>query len=98
MTDLGGATAIAGYGDAYATVDHPRNYLELATEALRSILAATGLPNPASGAVSTGRTPVADLRPQWNNILSSYFQLTPEYGTEVTTHGAGVNAALAYAS
>jgi acetyl-CoA acetyltransferase len=98
MIDLGGAAAIAGYGDAYATTDDPRSYMQLAAEALKSVLAKTSLPKSAIGAVFTGRTPVADQRPQWNNVLSSYFQLTPEYGTEVTTHGAGVNGALAYAS
>ncbi|MEV6929019.1 thiolase family protein [Dactylosporangium sp. NPDC051485] len=90
--------AIANYGDAYGTDDDPKHTTELAVDAFLDLVRKTGISRDLIGGVFTGRSPTMDLRPQWNNIISSYLKITPAYTSEVTSHGAGVNATLAYAS
>lgn len=94
---LDSKVAIAGYGDAYADEENVKSPMQLAVEASVSALENASLDRTDVDAVLTGRRPWADLRPQWNNLFASYMNIPTKFSTEVTTHGAGVNAMFKYA-
>ena len=99
VSELRGKAAIAGFGDAYS--DYPgqkKSAFKLAMEACRNALADCGLEKSDIDGVLVGRAPVYDPRPQWNNILCAYMKITPQFGTEVSIHGAGMNAMLKHAA
>ena len=95
---LGARAAIVGFGDAYADAARPKDPLQLAAEATRAAIRDAGIPKEAITGLFTGRSPWADMRPQWNNIFASYLQLPLLWSSEVTIHGAGVNATLGHAA
>jgi len=94
---LGNAAAIIGFGDAYADKDNKRDPLQLATEATAIALADADIKKTDVDTLFTGRAPWSDCRPQWNNIFASHLQMPVKLSTEVTFHGAGVNAMLGMA-
>jgi acetyl-CoA acetyltransferase len=89
--------AIAGYGDSYAHDENPRPAIELAAESTAKAIDDAGVDLDDIDAVITGRPPLSDQRPQWNNIFASYMNIPTEFSTEVTNHGAGVNGTLKHA-
>jgi acetyl-CoA acetyltransferase len=97
---LRGSAAIVGFGDSYwARGDTTRKTpLRLASEATVAALADAGLEKSDIDGVLTGRPPLADLRPQWQNIFCSYMKIVPRYASEITIHGAGLNAMLKHAA
>lgn len=92
------ATAIVGFGDAYATDADPKSALHLATEATANALADAGLQKADIDGVLTGREPAADPRFAWNTIFISATQIVPKYSTQSIIHGAGVNSMLKHAA
>lgn len=89
--------AIAGYGDAYVDEGDETSPLELAVEAVRNALEDANIDIDAIDSVLTGRRPIADYRPQWNNILASYLSIPTRHSTQVTNHLAGVTGTLKHA-
>ncbi|MDP3909531.1 MAG: thiolase family protein [Gemmatimonadales bacterium] len=96
--NLGRVAAIVGMGDAYADEDHRKDPLQLASEATYAALRDASICKSDIQALFTGRAPWADRRPQWNNIFASHLQLPVRLSSEITMHGAGVNAMLGYAA
>jgi len=90
--------AIAGYGDAYSERDNQKSSVELAFESARKALDDASLERDQIDGLVTGRRPIADRRPQWNNIFANYMNIRPRYNTEVTSHGAGVGGTLKHAA
>ena len=90
--------AIVGMGDAYATVNDRKDPLQLAAEATYGALADAGITKDQVDAVFTGRSPWADKRSQWSNIFISHMQMPVTITSELTMHGAGLNATVAMAS
>lgn len=90
--------AIVGMGDAYASVSDRKDPLQLAVEATHRALANAGIRKDQIDAVFTGRSPWADKRSQWSNIFISHMQMPVTLTTELTMHGAGLNATVALAS
>ncbi|MBI2964044.1 MAG: thiolase family protein [Deltaproteobacteria bacterium] len=95
---LRAGAAIVGFGDAYADTEHRKDPIQLAAEATRMAIADAGIRKDQITGIYTGRAPWADMRPQWNNVFSSYMQLPVEFSSEITTHGGGVNAVLGHAA
>lgn len=91
-------TAIVGFGDSYADKENRKDPLRLAAEATLKAIADAGIRKEQITGLITGRSPWADLRPQWNNLFASYMQIPLEWSTEVTMHGGGVNAILGNAA
>ena len=98
MRHLAGEAAIVGFGDSYADRDNRKTPIQLAVEAIRTALQDAGLRKDDVRGLLCSRAPLADMRPQWNNILASYMKITPEYASEITVHGAGANAMLKHAA
>lgn len=90
--------AIVGMGDAYASVRDRKDPLQLAAEATWKALADAGIRKDQVDAVFTGRSPWADKRSQWSNIFISHMQMPVTINSELTMHGAGLNATVAIAS
>ncbi|MBB5406356.1 acetyl-CoA acetyltransferase [Paraburkholderia sp. WC7.3g] len=90
--------AIVGMGDAYASVRERKDPLQLAVEATYKALADAGIGKDQIDAVFTGRSPWADKRSQWSNIFCSHMQMPVTINSEITMHGAGLNATVAMAS
>jgi 3-oxoacyl-[acyl-carrier-protein] synthase III len=90
--------AIVGMGDAYASVRDRKDPLQLAAEATHKALADAGIGKDQVDAVFTGRSPWADKRSQWSNIFISHMQMPVSLTTEVTMHGAGLNATVGMAA
>lgn len=90
--------AIVGMGDAYASVQDRKDPLQLAVEATHKALADAGIGKHQVDAVFTGRSPWADKRSQWSNIFISHMQMPVSLTTEVTMHGAGLNATVGMAA
>ncbi|MES2999533.1 MAG: thiolase family protein [Pseudomonadota bacterium] len=90
--------AIVGMGDAYASVRDRKDPLQLAAEATYKALADAGIRKDQVDAVFTGRSPWADKRSQWSNIFISHMQMPVTLTSELTMHGAGLNATVAVAS
>ena len=90
--------AIVGMGDAYASVKNRKDPLQLAVEATQGALADAGIGKDQVDAVFTGRSPWADKRSQWSNIFCSHMQLQVTITSEITMHGAGLNASVAFAT
>lgn len=90
--------AIVGLGDSYASVKNRKDPLQLATEATNKALADAGINKDQVDAVFTGRSPWADKRSQWSNIFTSHMHMHVKFNTELTLHGAGLNASVAMAS
>lgn len=90
--------AIVGMGDAYASVENRKDPLQLAVEATHKALADAGIGKHQVDAVFTGRSPWADKRSQWSNIFISHMQMPVTINSEITMHGAGLNASVAFAS
>jgi acetyl-CoA acetyltransferase len=97
-TDLRAKAAIVGFGDAYSVMGDKRSAFSLAMEALRAALADAGLQKGDIDGVLTGRPPVNDQRPQWNNIFCAYTKITPRYSSEISIHAAGMNSMLKHAA
>ena len=95
---LGRIAAIVGMGDAYADKDHVKDPLQLAAEASLGAFRDAGIKKDDIDILLTGRAPWADRRPQWSNIFASYLQLPVRMTTEITFHGAGVNAMIGQAA
>jgi acetyl-CoA acetyltransferase len=98
--ELRGKAAIVGFGDSYwgRGDPEPRTPLKLASDATRAALADAGLEKNDIDGVLTGRPPLADMRPQWQNIFCSYMKIVPRYASEITIHGAGLNSMLKHAA
>lgn len=90
-------TAVAGYGD-YVDKDNANSVISYGMESTRIALEDANLNKEDIDAVFTKRRPVADMRPQWNNIFSDYLHIPTKMTTEVTSHGAGINGMLRYAT
>lgn len=90
--------AIVGMGDAYASTKNRKDPLQLAAEATRKALADAGIARNDVDAVFTGRSPWADKRSQWSNIFISHMQMPVKFNSELTLHGAGLNATVALAA
>lgn len=90
--------AIVGMGDAYASVRDRKDPLQLAAECTHKALADAGIRKDQVDAVFTGRSPWADKRSQWSNIFISHMQMPVTLTSELTMHGAGLNATVAVAS
>ncbi|WP_326536589.1 thiolase family protein [Pseudorhodoferax sp.] len=90
--------AIVGMGDAYASVANRKDPLQLAAEATYKALADAGIGKHQVDAVFTGRSPWADKRSQWSNIFISHLQMPVRFNSELTLHGAGLNASVALAA
>jgi acetyl-CoA acetyltransferase len=90
--------AIIGMGDAYASLKDRKDPLQLAAEATLHALADAGIRKDQIDAVFTGRSPWADKRSQWSNIFISHMQMPVTLTSELTMHGAGLNATIAVAS
>lgn len=86
--------AIIGMGDAYASVRNRKDPLELASEATWAALSDAGIRKDQVDAVFTGRSPWADKRSQWSNIFISHMQMPVTITSELTMHGAGLNATV----
>jgi acetyl-CoA acetyltransferase len=86
--------AIVGMGDAYACVENRKDPLQLAAEATYEALADAGIRKDRVDAVFTGRSPWADKRSQWSNIFISHMQMPVTLTSELTMHGAGLNATV----
>lgn len=90
--------AIIGMGDAYASLENHKDPMQLAVEATNGALADAGITKHQVDAVFTGRSPWADKRSQWSNIFISHMQMPVTLTSELTMHGAGLNATVAVAS
>jgi len=90
--------AIIGMGDAYASTRNRKDPLQLAVEATHAALSDASLGKHQIDAVFTGRSPWADKRSQWSNIFISHMHLPVTLTSEITMHGAGLNATVALAS
>ena len=90
--------AIVGMGDAYASTKNRKDPLQLAVEATHAALADAGIRKDQVDAVFTGRSPWADKRSQWSNIFISHMQMPVTITSEITMHGAGLNATVAVAA
>jgi acetyl-CoA acetyltransferase len=95
---LGRVAAIVGMGDAYADREHVKDPLQLASEASWAAFRDAGITKDQIDVLLTGRAPWADRRPQWNNIFASHLQMPVRMTTELTFHGAGVNAMIGQAA
>lgn len=95
---LGRVAAIIGMGDAYADKQDVKDPLQLATEASWAAFKDAGIRKDDIDILLTGRSPWADRRPQWNNIFASHMQMPVRMTTEITFHGAGVNAMIGQAA
>lgn len=93
-----GKASIFGWGETYATEDDPKTPLELASGAISKALDRAGVHKDEVEGLLTGRAPFADQRYQYNNVLSSHLNFTPQYSTEITFHGAGVVSLFKYAA
>lgn len=96
--DLGGAASVIGWGESYGAEDQSISPIELAAEATRDALDRAGMHKDEIEGVFTGRSPTADRRSQYNNIISSHLNLTPRISTQITFHSAGVVSLLKYAA
>lgn len=90
--------AIVGMGDAYASLSHRKDPIQLAAEATHKALADAGVGKDQIDAVFTGRSPWADKRSQWSNIFISHMQMPVVLNTELTMHGAGLTASVGMAA
>ncbi|MET7511824.1 thiolase family protein [Streptomyces albidoflavus] len=90
--------AVVGMGDAYASLDHRKDPLQLAVEATTAALADAGIGKEQIDAVFTGRSPWADKRSQWSNIFISHMQMPVTLTSELTMHGAGLTSTVAVAA
>lgn len=90
--------AIIGLGDAYASLSNRKDPMQLAVEATNAALRDAGITKHQVDAVFTGRSPWADKRSQWSNIFISHMQMPVTLTSEITMHGAGLNATLAVAA
>ncbi|MGF7159654.1 acetyl-CoA acetyltransferase [Rhodoligotrophos appendicifer] len=90
--------AIVGIGDSYCARDERRTALSLLMEAIRKALDDAGIEKGAIDGLLSGRAPMSDMRPQWNNIVASYAKITPRLSTEITTHAGGMNGMLKHAA
>lgn len=90
-------TAIAGYGDVYSSVDELRHPRDLAFESVKKALDDASITHHEVDTLLTGRRPISDDSPQWNNILANELNIPTRHTTEVTSHGSGVNGALKHA-
>lgn len=95
---LKGAAAIVGFGDSYCRRDERKTALRLAMEATAGALADARLDKDDIDGVLTGRAPLSDMRPQWNNIFAAYAKITPRYASEITTHAAGILSTIKHAA
>ncbi|HMM71958.1 MAG TPA: thiolase family protein [Rhodocyclaceae bacterium] len=95
---LGRVAAIVGMGDAYADKEHVKDPLQLASEASWAAFRDADITKDQIDVLLTGRAPWADRRPQWNNIFASHLQMPVRMTTELTFHGAGVNAMIGQAA
>lgn len=90
--------AIVGMGDSYASTADRKDPMQLAVEATHKALADAGIRKDQIDAVFTGRSPWADKRSQWSNIFTSHMHMQVKLNSELTLHGAGLNATVAVAS
>jgi acetyl-CoA acetyltransferase len=90
--------AIVGYGDSYCARGERKTALRLAMEATARAIADSGVRKDDIDGLLTGRSPMSDMRQQWNNIFAAYAKITPTYATEVTIHAAGMNAMMKHAT
>jgi acetyl-CoA acetyltransferase len=97
MKKLASRAAILGFGDSYSKEQEKKDPIRLSAEAIAMALKDSGLKKEDIRGLLTGRAPLADQRPQWNNILASYLKITPEFTTELTMHGAGVVGMIEHA-
>src|SRR5258705_7415918 len=97
MKRLSGKAALVGYGDAYSRSDDPVSPMALAVDAALRCMKDAGVSRDQIDGVLTGPEPLGDYRAQWNNNFASQLKLMPRYSTQVTLHGAGVNAMLKHA-
>lgn len=97
MRELRGRAAVAGFGDAYADPTAAATPIALATSASLQALDDAGLHRDDVDGLLTGRTPFGDYRPQWNNIFAAHLKIMPRHSSEITAHGAGVNALFKHA-
>ena len=95
---LRGKAAIVGFGDSYCRADERKSALQMTVEAIAAALADAGLEKSDLDGLLSGRAPLSDMRPQWNNIVAAYAKLTPTYASEITIHAAGMNAMLKHAA
>lgn len=91
-------TAIVGYGDVKSTHDDLEAPMTLAVEAVRTAIRDASISKDEIDGVLTGRRPISDRQPQWNNILANYLNIRPTYSSEITSHGAGVGGTLKHAT
>lgn len=98
LEDLRGRAAIVGYGDSYCRSGETKTAMRLAMEAMRRALEDAGLKKDDLDGVLTGRSPMSDMRHQWNNFFASYVKITPRYASEITIHAAGMNSMLKHAA
>lgn len=98
--DLRGQAAIVGFGDAYWARDEvdPKTPLRLMSDSMRMALSDAGLRKGDIDGLLTGRPPLADHRPQFQNIFASYVKIVPTFASEITIHGAGLNSMLKHAA
>lgn len=92
------SAAIVGYGDAYCRRGEFRTALDLAMQAMHAAIEDAGVSPRDVDGLLTGRAPLSDPRPQWNNILAAYAKVTPRYSTELTTHAAGMLGMVRHAA
>jgi acetyl-CoA acetyltransferase len=90
--------AIIGFGDAYCRQGEFRTALDMSMQAMRAAIDDAGVDRTDIDGLLTGRSPLSDGRPQWNNVLAAYAKLTPRYSTEVTTHAAGMLGMVRHAA
>ncbi|AQF53925.1 thiolase [Bordetella pertussis] len=90
--------AIVGMGDAYASMQDRKDPIQLAVAATHKALADAGITKDQVDAVFTGRSPWADKRSQWSNIFCSHMHMPVTITSEITMHGADLNATVAMAA
>lgn len=95
---LRGKAAIIGFGDSYCRKDERKTAFRLAMEATAAALQDAGIRKSEIDGLLTGRGPISDPRPQWNNVFASYAKMTPRYSTEITTHAAGMVGMIRHAA
>lgn len=93
-----GKASVVGWGESYATEEDPSTPLELAGTAIREALNRAGIHKDEIEGFLTGFPPMADRRSRYNNIMTSHFNITPRFSTEVTLHSAGVISMFKYAA
>lgn len=93
------AAAIVGLGTKITTRDGPKiTSLQLQLYACLDAIKAAGIDRHQVGAVFTCRAPMGYTALQWNMRVIQELKIVPDLSTESTTHGAGVQATMAYAA